>query len=160
MNVFDAVMRTSTITLKVRSETSPEFIDITDEVEEFIESSGVLNGIVVVFSKHTTAAIVIQEDEPLLLDDFRNLLDSIASSDAKYSHNDFDVRTVHMHDNECPNGHSHCQHLTLGSSESVPVIDGKMALGEWQRVFMVELDGEKAQQIGYREVVVQVLGQT
>ena len=160
MNVFDAVMRTSTITLKVPSETSPEFIDITDEVEEFIESSGVLNGIVVVFSKHTTAAIVIQEDEPLLLDDFRNLLDSIASSDAKYSHNDFDVRTVHMHDNECPNGHSHCQHLTLGSSESVPVIDGKMALGEWQRVFMVELDGEKAQQIGYREVVVQVLGQT
>ena len=160
MNVFDAVMRTSTITLKVRSETSPEFIDITDEVEEFIESSGVLNGIVVVFSKHTTAAIVIQEDEPLLLDDFRNLLDSIASSDAKYSHNDFDVRTVHMHDNECPNGHSHCQHLTLGSSESVPVVDGKMALGEWQRVFMVELDGEKAQQIGYREVVVQVLGQT
>lgn len=160
MNVFDAVMRTSTITLKVRSETSPEFIDITDEVEEFIESSGVLNGIVVVFSKHTTAAIVIQEDEPLLLDDFRNLLDSIASSDAKYSHNDFDVRTVHMHDNECPNGHSHCQHLTLGSSESVPVIDGKMALGEWQRLFMVELDGEKAQQIGYREVVVQVLGQT
>ncbi len=153
-------MRTSTITLKVRSETSPEFIDITDEVEEFIESSGVLNGIVVVFSKHTTAAIVIQEDEPLLLDDFRNLLDSIASSDAKYSHNDFDVRTVHMHDNECPNGHSHCQHLTLGSSESVPVIDGKMALGEWQRLFMVELDGEKAQQIGYREVVVQVLGQT
>ena len=160
MNVFDAVMRNSTITLKVRSETSPEFIDITDEVEEFIESSGVLNGIVVVFSKHTTAAIVIQEDEPLLLDDFRNLLDSIASSDAKYSHNDFDVRTVHMHDNECPNGHSHCQHLTLGSSESVPVIDGKMALGEWQRIFMVELDGEKAQQIGYREVVVQVLGQT
>ena len=160
MNVFDAVMRTYTITLKVPSETSPEFIDITDEVEGFIESSGVLNGIVVVFSKHTTAAIVIQEDEPLLLDDFRNLLDSIASSDAKYSHNDFDVRTVHMHDNECPNGHSHCQHLTLGSSESIPVIDGEMALGEWQRVFMVELDGEKAQQIGYREVVVQVLGQT
>ena len=160
MNVFDAVMRTSTITLKVPSETSPEFIDITDEVEGFIESSGVLNGIVVVFSKHTTAAIVIQEDEPLLLDDFRNLLDSIASSDAKYSHNDFDVRPVHMHDNECPNGDSHCQHLTLGSSESIPVIDGEMALGEWQRVFMVELDGEKAQQIGYREVVVQALGQT
>ena len=159
MNVFDAVMRTSTITLKVRSQTSPEFIDITDNVEDFIEDSGVLNGIVVVFSKHTTAAIVIQEDEPLLLDDFRNLLDSIASSEAKYSHNDFDVRTVHMHENECPNGHSHCQHLILGSSESVPVIEGKMALGEWQRVFMVELDGEKAQQVGYREVVLQVLGQ-
>ena len=159
MYVFDAVMRTSTITLKVRSQTSPEFIDITDNVEDFIEDSGVLNGIVVVFSKHTTAAIVIQEDEPLLLDDFRNLLDSIASSEAKYSHNDFDVRTVHMHENECPNGHSHCQHLILGSSESVPVIEGKMALGEWQRVFMVELDGEKAQQVGYREVVLQVLGQ-
>ena len=159
MNVFDAVMRTSTITLKVRSQTSPEFIDITDKIEECIESSGVLNGIVVVFSRHTTAAIVIQENEPLLLDDFTNLLDNIASSDANYRHNDFDVRTVHMHENECPNGHSHCQHLTLGSSESIPVIDGKMPLGKWQRVFMVELDGEKAQQVGYREVVVQLLGQ-
>ena len=82
MNVSDAVMRTSTITLKVRSETSPEFIDITDKIEECIESSGVLNGIVVVFSRHTTAAIVIQENEPLLLDDFTKLLDNIASSDA------------------------------------------------------------------------------
>ena len=111
------------------------------------------------FSRHTTAAIVIQENEPLLLDDFTNLLNNIASSDANYGHNDFDVRTVHMHENECPNGHSHCQHLTLGSSESIPVIDGKMPLGKWQRVFMVELDGEKAQQVGYREVVVQILGQ-
>ena len=98
MNVSDAVMRTSTITLKVRSETSPEFIDITDKIKEFIESSGVLNGIVVVFSRHTTAAIVIQENEPLLLDDFTKLLDNIASSDANYGHNDFDVRTVHMHE--------------------------------------------------------------
>ena len=113
---------------------------------------------VVVFSKHTTAAVVIQENEPLLLEDFKGLLEKIASSDASYQHNDFDVRTVHMHEDECPNGHSHCQHLVLGSSETIPLVEGKMTLGEWQRVFMVELDGEKAEQVGYREVIIQILG--
>ena len=110
------------------------------------------------FSKHTTAAVVIQENEPLLLEDFKNLLEKIAPSEAKYRHNDFDVRTVHMHEDECPNGHSHCQHLVLGASETVPLVQGKMTLGEWQRVFMVELDGEKAEQVGCREVIVQILG--
>ena len=151
-------MKACTYTLNVQSSCSPDFIDITEDVEGCIESSGVTHGIVVVFSKHTTAAVVIQENEPLLLEDFRRLLENIASSDAKYRHNDFDVRTVHMHEGECPNGHSHCQHLVLGSSETIPLAEGKMTLGEWQRVFMVELDGEKAEQVGHREVIVQILG--
>ena len=111
-----------------------------------------------VFSRHTTSAIVIQENEPLLLEDFKTLLENTASKDASYRHNDFDVRTVHMHENECPNGHSHCQHLVLGSSEMVPVIDGDMPLGEWQRIFMVELDGMKGEMVGSREIVVQIMG--
>ena len=81
-----------------------------------------------------------------------------SSKDAPYRHNDFDVRTVHMHENECPNGHSHCQHLVLGSSETIPIIEGKMSLGEWQRIFMVELDGMKGEMVGSREVVVQIVG--
>ena len=158
MKVSDLVMKTCTYTLNVESSVSPEFIDITDDVQGFIQSSGVTQGMVVVFSKHTTAAVVIQENEPLLLEDFKGLLEKIAPSDAIYRHNDFDVRTVHMHEDECPNGHSHCQHLVLGSSETIPLVEGKMTLGEWQRVFMVELDGEKAQQVGYREVIIQILG--
>jgi secondary thiamine-phosphate synthase enzyme len=158
MKVSELVMKTCTYTLNVESSGSPEFIDITDDVQGFIQSSGVTQGMVVVFSKHTTAAVVIQENEPLLLEDFKGLLEKIASSDASYQHNDFDVRTVHMHEDECPNGHSHCQHLVLGSSETIPLVEGKMTLGEWQRVFMVELDGEKAEQVGYREVIIQILG--
>lgn len=158
MKVSELAMKACTYTLNVQSSCSPDFIDITEDVEGCIESSGVTQGIVVVFSKHTTAAVVIQENEPLLLEDFRRLLENIASSDAKYRHNDFDVRTVHMHEGECPNGHSHCQHLVLGSSETIPLAEGKMTLGEWQRVFMVELDGEKAEQVDHREVIVQILG--
>ena len=63
-----------------------------------------------------------------------------------------------MHEDECPNGHSHCQHLLLGSSESIPLVNGTMTLGEWQRIFVVELDSQKARQVDYRTVIVQIIG--
>ena len=157
MNVSEASARTNVFTLQVKSQTAPEFIDITDRVAELVEESRARNGIVVVFSRHTTTAIVIQENEPLLLQDMASLLERCAPRNAHYRHNDFEVRTVHMHEDECPNGHSHCQHLTLGTSETIPIIDGTLALGTFQRVFMVELDEEKARQIDHREVLVQIL---
>ena len=158
MSVSHATMKTLTYYLRVPSSSSPEFIDITDEVNGFLKDSGISGGMLLVFSRHTTSAIVIQENEPLLIEDFKALLENTASKDASYKHNDFDVRTVHMHENECPNGHSHCQHLVLGSSEMVPVIDGEMPLGEWQRIFMVELDGMKGEMVGSRDVIVQIMG--
>ena len=59
-----------------------------------------------------------------------------------------------MHDDESPNGHAHCQQIMLGTSESIPVADGELLLGTWQRIFLVELDGPRAQ----REVIIQALG--
>jgi secondary thiamine-phosphate synthase enzyme len=59
-----------------------------------------------------------------------------------------------MHDDESPNGHAHCQQTLLGTSESVPVADGELLLGTWQRIFLVELDGPRAA----REVIIQALG--
>ena len=158
MNVSEAPIRTNAYTLRVESTTAPEFIDITDRVAAIVEESGLRNGIAVVFSKHTTAAIIIQENEPLLLQDMASLIERSSPRNAHYRHNDFDVRTVHMHEDECPNGHSHCQHLTLGTSETIPVIDGVLAIGEFQRVFMVELDHIKALEVAYREVLVQTVG--
>ena len=70
-----------------------------------------------------------------------------------YAHNDFSVRTVNMTEDECPNGHAHCQHLIMSSSETIPLIDGQMVLGVWQRLFLVELDRPRS-----REVIVQILG--
>ena len=150
MEVSDRVMNTHAFDIQIATSSAPDFIDITEDIIDCVKTSQILNGIVVVFSKHTTAAITIQENEPLLLEDFKELLEKFASRNGNYDHNDFDVRTVHMHENECPNGHSHCQHLLLGSSESIPLINGEMVLGEWQRIFIVELDSQKADQINHR----------
>lgn len=156
MNPVKNFINTHIFTLKVKSCKEPEFIDITTKVEGFLQKSGVLNGFVVVFSKHTTAAITIQENEPLLIEDMCEMLERMAPKRLNYRHNDFAVRTVNMHQDECPNGHSHCQHITLGSSEYIPVIDGTLALGKWQSIFMVELD-ENAP-VPNREILVQILG--
>ncbi len=158
MRVTEAGAKASLFTLSVKSQDAPEFIDITDEVAAFVGQSDVRNGMVLVFSKHTTVAITIQENEPLLLTDMANMLERVSPRTAHYRHNDFSVRTVNMHEDECPNGHSHCQHLTLGTSETLPVVEGKMVLGEFQRVFAVELDAQKASQVSYRQVLVQVMG--
>ena len=156
MRVIEASVKTYLFTHQVETSTSPEFIDITDRVEESVRESGVENGIAVVYSKHTTAAVIIQENEPLLLVDLANAIERISPKSGHYRHNDFSVRTVHMHEDECPNGHSHCQHLTLGASETIPIVDGRLALGQWQRVFLVELDHEGRS--AYREVLLQIMG--
>jgi secondary thiamine-phosphate synthase enzyme len=140
-------------TFEFQTADAPEFIDLTDTVLDFVTQSGVTAGQVLVYSKHTTAAIKINENEPLLLRDVAHFLDRAAPKDSYYGHNDFAIRTVNMHDDECPNGHAHCQHMILGTSEVIPIIEGKPALGQFQRVFLIELDEPKL-----RQVIVQVMG--
>ena len=93
-----------------------------------------------VFSRHTTAAIRINEAEPLLLRDMEVMLARVAPTGVYYHHNDLSIRTVNLTEEEDMNGHSHCRHLLMGSSEAIPVADGELLLGVWQRVFLVELD--------------------
>jgi secondary thiamine-phosphate synthase enzyme len=131
-----------------------QLVDITDDIAAAVHSTGVRDGIVTIISRHTTMAVRIQEGEPLLIEDLLAFLRRLAPSNAHYQHNDFRVRTHHMHDDESPNGHSHCLQFLLGTSETVPVVDGELALGEWQRVFLVELDGPRAK----REVLIQTVG--
>jgi len=138
----------------VETSSAPQFVDITDRVRQLVRDSEIRNGIAVVYSKHTTAAVTIQENEPLLINDMASVLERFAPRGARYGHNDFSIRTVHMEEDECPNGHSHCQHLVLGASETIPVIEGSLTLGRYQRIFMVELDEEKVR----REILVQILG--
>ena len=140
-------------TLTVPTPGPQAFIDITEQVAEIIRRSGVQQGWVSVFSKHTTAAVVIQENEPLLLEDMTALLERLSSSTNVYGHNDMDRRVGEKEPDECANGHAHCQHLLLGSSENVPIAHGSMDLGRWQRIFVLELDRPRQ-----RQVVVQVFG--
>ncbi len=140
-------------TLTFETERAPQFIDITDQVTEAVARSGITNGWVLVFSKHTTAAIKINENEPELIKDLERFLVSFAPPDAQYCHNDFSVRTVNMTEDECPNGHAHCQHLLMGTSETIPIIGGRLQFGRWQRIFLVELDRARS-----RQVIVQTMG--
>ena len=139
---------------KVTTKSAPEFIDITNWVSECVSESNIYNGFAVIFSKHTTAAVKINENEPLLLNDMAAFLEKIFPRKHDYQHNNFEIRTVNMNDDESPNGHAHLQHLLLGTSETVPVVNGEIQFGTYQSVFFIELDHPRP-----REVMVHVVGE-
>ena len=140
--------------IRITTERPMEFIDLTDRIESLAARAGIHAGLVNIQSLHTTMAIVVNEHEPLLLADFGALLTRAAPREASYRHDDMSVRTVNLAPNERPNGHAHCHALLLGSSVSLNFADGRLQLGRWQRVFLVELDGPRV-----REVSVLVLGE-
>ena len=157
MHLLSATRPTTAVTLRrlvLETREPIQFLDITDEVAAIVASAGVRDGIVTIVSRHTTLAVRIQEDEPLLLEDLLSFLRRLAPANVHYQHNDFRIRTQHMHDDESPNGHAHCLQFLLGTSESIPVMDGELQLGQWQRIFAVELDGPRPR----RELLVQTLG--
>jgi secondary thiamine-phosphate synthase enzyme len=130
--------------------------DITDEVVEAVQESGVRNGIVCVYSPHTTCCVRVNEFEPRLLEQFTTLLDRIVPRDSYYAHDDWDRRTENIcpEDQDFGNGHSHCMAMLLGTAgESIPLRDGELLLGAWQRILFLELDRERE-----RRWIVQVVG--
>jgi secondary thiamine-phosphate synthase enzyme len=131
-----------------------EFIDLTDRLERLVADAGLRFGMVNVQTLHTTMAVVVNEHEPLLLTDFRQLLEAAAPADHRYRHDDPTVRTVNLVEEERPNGHAHCRALLLPSFACLNVTSGRLQLGRWQRVFLVELDGPRE-----RSVSVLVFGE-
>ena len=130
--------------------------DITDDVQEAVRESGVSNGICCVFSPHTTCSVRINEWERGFLEDFAVLLKRLVPAEHYYAHDDWDRRTENLHpdDMEVGNGHSHCMSMLLGpAGESIPVQDGELCLGTFQRVLFLELDRERD-----RRWLVQVVG--
>jgi secondary thiamine-phosphate synthase enzyme len=133
--------------VRIVTERHTEFIDLTESLEELVTESRVLTGFVNVQSLHTTAAIVVNEDEPLLQKDFDRTLRKLAPDDVAYRHDDETIRTVNLNPGERPNGSSHCKALLLSSSACLNVVDGRLLLGRWQRVFLAELDGPRPRDI-------------
>jgi secondary thiamine-phosphate synthase enzyme len=130
--------------------------DITDDVAEAVRESGVRNGIACIYSPHTTCSVRVNEFEAGVLDDFTALLKQLVPSERYYAHDDWDKRTDNIceEDMEFPNGHSHCMSMLLGpAGESIPVRNGELCLGTWQRVLFLELDRERD-----RRWIVQVVG--
>lgn len=139
----------SDLELSIKTSEPIEFVDLTEHINQHLYRQGILNGAVTVYSRHTTAAIKINEAEELLLEDFKHFLRRLCPAEHTYNHNDMSRRKPPIAPDEHPNGHSHCMHLLLSTSETIPVIDARLALGTWQRVFMIELDGPRQ-----REVIV------
>jgi secondary thiamine-phosphate synthase enzyme len=133
-----------------------DITDITDEVNEAVRQSGVTDGIACVYSPHTTCCVRVNEFESGFLEDFASLLKRLVPSEGYYAHDDWDKRTENICDEDMlfGNGHSHCMSMLLGSAgEAIPVTEGELSLGQWQRVLFLELDRERD-----RRWVVKVVG--
>jgi secondary thiamine-phosphate synthase enzyme len=122
-------------------------LDITGQVAQVLSDSGVREGLLVVFVVGSTAGITTTEAEPgLLTHDLKAFFDRIAPADGYYKHEET------WHDD---NGHAHVRASLLGPSITVPVVDGRMTLGTWQQVVLLDFDTRGRQ----REIVVQIVGE-
>jgi secondary thiamine-phosphate synthase enzyme len=126
-----------TIKLKIKSQ---EFFEITDKVESIIKKSKIQNGICSIFAIGSTSAVLINENEPMIIQDFKDSLEAVASEEKLYHH--------------AENAHSHIRAAFLGNSQTIPIKDGKIILGTWQSIMIVNFDVDNRE----REVVVTVIG--
>jgi len=138
--------------IEVESNTQIQFIDITDKVQEIIDNSGVREGQVLIFSPHTTMSIVVNHNEPMLLQDFMRVIYKLVPVDDQYAHDLFELRRNKSSDGRS-NGHSHCKALLLGVSATLPIEKGKMLFTERQAIFAIDFDGARK-----RDLFVQVMG--
>ncbi|MBP7147235.1 MAG: secondary thiamine-phosphate synthase enzyme YjbQ [Acidobacteria bacterium] len=133
--------------LRLHTAARTEFIDLTPHVCRLVHEAGLDEGLVTVQTQHTTTAIVANEAEPLLHGDVEGLLERWAPRAGGYRHDRNDLRTVNVVPGERPNADAHARAMLLGASESFAVVDGRIALGRWQRIFLVELDGPRLRKI-------------
>jgi secondary thiamine-phosphate synthase enzyme len=127
--------------LRLETPESFAFLDLTEEVALKVAASGVRTGVAHVHTSHTTTALVLNENEPLLLLDLRKTLERLAPDGAGYFHDDIARRGARP--DEPKNGAAHCRALLLPSSQCLPVRHGRLTLGRWQSLFLVELDGPR-----------------
>jgi secondary thiamine-phosphate synthase enzyme len=135
-----------TKTLHLNTKGSTDIVDITGEVERGLTGSKLKDGSVTVFVAHSTAAVTAIECEPGLLEDFRKAWERIVPRDISYSH-DSGLGEG--------NGYSHVRASILGPSLSVPFTGGKLALGTWQQIVIVDFDNRPRS----RTVVLQFVGE-
>ncbi len=119
-----------------------EFVDITDVVQEDINLAcgqmQVFDGLCLVYSPHTTTCIRLIEPETLLKQDMHDFFERLAPSSCYYRHDNIEDRDVPP--DERRNGFSHLRAMLLNHQEMVPIVNGKLDLGKWQRLFYIECD--------------------
>ncbi|MBI4407650.1 MAG: YjbQ family protein [Candidatus Kerfeldbacteria bacterium] len=129
-------MTATTVDIHLHPKPGCDIIDITSRVATAVQQQGIQSGLVQVFSPHTTSAIRINENDPALLNDFKHNIDRAIPNNVHYDHNDIDVRK---------NARAHLASFMYGASESVPIVDGKLSLGQWQSIFFIDFDGGRSE---------------
>jgi secondary thiamine-phosphate synthase enzyme len=130
--------------LRLETPGNGHIVDITTGVQSVVSTSGVARGVVTVFATGSTVAITTMEYEPGAIHDLQALLDRLIPAHADYEHN---------RRNHDTNAHAHLRAAVIGPSESIPVLDGSLALGTWQQVVLIDFDDRPRR----RTVTVQVL---
>jgi secondary thiamine-phosphate synthase enzyme len=138
--------------IDLESKTQIQFMDITDQVQEIVDRSGIREGQVLIYVPHTTMGVAINHNESMLLQDFMRVLYKLVPVDDQYTHDLFELKRDSTSDGRS-NGHSHCKAILLGNSETIPVEKGKVRLTDRQNIFAVEFDGSRK-----RDVLIQVIG--
>jgi secondary thiamine-phosphate synthase enzyme len=137
------MIKTEYINLSTKGMT--EIIDITEQVENKVASSGINSGIITVFVAGSTAGLTTIEYESGLIADFHALWERIAPDSIRYQHNE------RWHDG---NGYAHVRASLLGSSLTIPFSDRRVTLGTWQQVILVDFDNRPRE----RRIVLQIMG--
>jgi secondary thiamine-phosphate synthase enzyme len=141
------MMGVHTVLLTIRMEGETQVNNITTSVADALAGSSLKAGIVMVFVKHTTASVMIIEDEPGIRADTKTFWDRLVPPDPRWQHN-----TVNPGED---NGHSHLRGQLQGPSVTIPFAAGTLLLGTWQQIVLVDFDTRARM----RELVVQVLGE-
>ena len=137
-------MNTRTEYLWFETKTRQEFVRITDEVAAVVETSGVLEGMVLVSAMHVTSGVYVNDWEDGLIHDFQVWLEQLAQSGLDYQH----------HRTGEDNADAHLKRTLMGHQVMLPITKGKLDLGPWEQVFYAEFDGQRR-----KRVVVKVMGE-
>jgi len=129
---------TDSIKLKVKSQ---KFSNITGKVEDILRKSKIKNGICNVFSVGSTSSVIINEDDPMLLEDLKKVLEKISPEEGIYQH--------------AMNAYSHIRSSIMENSQTIPVKNGKMLLGTWQEILLANFDTSERE----REVIITIIGE-
>jgi len=120
-------------TIHIRTDTREKLVDITRQVQQAVDNSSIRNGIITVYAQGATAAIMIQENwDESVQTDVIHLLQKLIP------------KGVWLHDAQDGNGDSHLKAGLVGPSETIPLIDGKLGLSQWQNIFFCEFDGPRS----------------
>jgi secondary thiamine-phosphate synthase enzyme len=140
-------MSVKTVSLRITMQGHSQIENITNSVVDALAGTGLSAGIVTIFIKHTTASVMIIEDEPGIRADTRTFWYRAVPADPAWQHNTRNAGE--------DNGHSHLRGQLQGPSMTVPFLDGVMLLGAWQQIVLVDFDTRSRN----RELIIQIIGE-